>query len=88
MDIEGDHGAPRSEVQTQRQSDGDANLVLKETKHQKVSPQMVPAHHLNRDEDSAPHQKKKKALNSGIVMKRPVAQPVPTPDKLWMTVSE
>ena len=60
----------------------------KETKCWKVSPQMVPAHHLDRDEDSAPCSKKKKALNPGVVVKRPVAQPVATPDKLWMTVSE
>jgi len=88
MDIEGDRGAPRPEVQMQRQSDGDANLIPKETKRRKVSPQMVPAHHLDGDEDSAPRPKKKKASNPGVVVKRPVAQPVPAPDKLWTTVSE
>ena len=88
MDIEGDRGAPRPEVQTERPSDGDANLVPKETKHRKVSPQMVPAHHLDGDEDSAPCSKKKKASNPGVVVKRPVAQPVAAPDKLWTTVSE
>ena len=49
---------------------------------------MVPVHHLDRDKDSAPCPKKKKASNPGVGVKRPVAQPVPAPDKLWMTVSK